>query len=876
MPPYRPSYSTLGSHPGAGRPRRGPVLRSAPRAASVRPAEGAPLANLRDSLRLSVEQVTAPCDLAWLSFATTDDLPLLEAVFGQERAVRAIEFALGMSAPGYNLFASGPDGYGKTTIVESFLRRRAAQMPAPLDWVYVHNFEDPDRPVAISLAPGTAHAFANAVEQAVEAAGRELRAAFESDAYARRRQELATDIDRQRSGLLEGLQQQAETMGFALQFGQAGIVSSPIVDGRTLDEEAFAALPEDQRNAILEKRRELERTVQDTLLKVRGLDREGVERATKLDAEIANFAATHLFEPLLERYGADIEIHEFLDAVSEDIQAQREKFRGGEKPAGGLAGLMMPAQAPSLNRYAVNVVVSNDPQRGAPVIREPNPTYYNLLGRIEYQGQFGTTVTDHTMVKPGSLARANGGYLVIRLRDLLTNPQALDGLKRALASQRLAIENIAEAYGLVPTSGLRPEPLPLNVKVAIIGDGALYGLLYRNDPDFRELFRVKADFETDFVRDRENVQGIASLVRAECDRSGLLPFSRGAVGRLIEHSSRMVEDQRRLSANIATFLDIVRQADHWARQAGAQVVEAAHVERALEERVYRSSLVRERIIGAMNDDSIHIETEGAVVGQINALSVYDLGDVSFGRPSRVTCIVSAGRGTIVMVERVSEMAGRIHNKGFLILRGFLAHRFGQHRANALHASLTFEQLYGDIDGDSASSTELYALLSALAEVPIDQRIAVTGSIDQLGRVQPIGGATAKIEGFYDVCAARGLVAGCGVMLPRANVNSVVLRPDVAQAVKDGTFSVYAVDTIEEGIEVLTGIPAGHERDAEGHFAAGTIFRMVDDRLHSFAEQLEARPAAVGSVMQHVPSAREAPPPPGIPPSPPPDPPVSVR
>ena len=832
--------------------------------------------NLRDALRLTADQVTAPCDLTWLSFGTTDELPVLDAVFGQERAVRAIEFALGMSAPGYNLFASGPDGFGKTTIVESFLRRRAAQMPAPLDWVYVHNFSDPDRPVAIALPPGTAHAFATTVERAVDAAGRELRDAFESDSYARRRQELADAVDRQRGTILQALQHEAETMGFALQFGQSGIISAPIINGHPASDEVFAALPEEQRNTILEQRRQLERVVQDALLKVRGLEREAGEKATKMDEEVAAYATSHLFEPLVERYGSDIEIREFLEAASEDIQAQRDRFRmAGQPQQPAIPGLMMPSQAPALNRYAVNVVVANDPQRGAPVIREANPTYYNLLGRIEYQGQFGAVVTDHTMVKPGSLARANGGYLVVRLRDLLTNPQTLDGLKRALSSQRLAIENIAEAYGLVPTSGLRPEPLPLNVKVAIIGEGALYGLLYRYDPDFRDLFKVKADFETEFPRTRENVRGMANVIRAECERSGLAPFSRVAVARLIEHSSRMVEDQRRLSANMAAFLDIVRQADYWAIQGGARVVDGPHVERALEERIYRSSLVRERIIEAMNDGSLYVATEGAVVGQINALSVYDLGDISFGRPSRVTCVVSAGRGTIVMVERESEMAGRIHNKGFLILRGFLAHRFGQNRANALHASLTFEQLYGDIDGDSASSTELYALLSALSEQPIDQRIAVTGSVDQLGRVQPIGGASAKIEGFFDICVTRGLDGSHGVMLPRLNVENVVLRADVAQAIRDGKFHIYGVATIEEGIEVLTGVPAGHDRAADGRFPEGTVFRMVEDRLSAFTELLESRPNVGGVEMQHVPPSRSAyPTPPGIPP-PPPAPPVIV-
>ena len=832
----------------------------------------------RENFRLTADEVTAPYDPALLNFETTAELPVIDAVFGQERAVRAIEFALGMGAPGYNLFASGPDGFGKTTIVSAFLRRRAAQTPAPLDWVYLHNFEDADRPLAISLPPGQGRHFAEAVRSAVEAAGREIRGAFESDSYARQRRQLGEEIDLQRQTFIEALQKQAETTGFALQFSPTGIVSAPLIDGRPTSDEIFAALPQEQREAILEKRHDLDRVVQDTLLTLRSLDRSAAERVTKLDAEVVAFATGHLFEPLLQTYGADVEVREFIEKVEDDLRAQRDRFRADQpSPAQAPAIPGLTGSPPPTRRYEVNVVVTNDPQRGAPVIVERHPTYYNLLGRIEYQSQFGTAITDHTMIRPGSLALANGGYLLVRIRDLLANPQSLDGLKRALSSSRLAIENIAEAYGLVPTIGLRPEPLPLNVKVVIVGDPYLYSLLYQHDPDFRELFRVKADFETDSPRIPANANGLASVIRAECERAALLPFGRAAVARLIEHSSRMVEDQRRLSADMSAFLDVVRQADYWAREAGERVIASAHVDRAIEERIYRSSMVRERILQAMNDGSIYVPTEGAVVGQINALSVYDLGDISFGRPSRITCVVSAGRGTIVMVERESEMAGRIHNKGFLILRGFLADRFGQEHANALHASLTFEQLYGQIDGDSASSTETYALLSALSEQPIDQRVAVTGSVDQHGRIQPIGGAIAKIEGFYDICATRGLDGHQGVMLPRTNVPNVILRPDVAQAIRDGKFHVWAIETIEEGIELLTGVPAGATRDAEGHFPPGTIFRMVEDRLAAFARQVAERPATMVGAAGHVPlPAQPQPPtPPGIPPAPPPGPPIGL-
>ncbi len=834
------------------------------------------MADLHDSLRLGVEDVTARCDPAWLPFETTDELPVLDAVFGQERAVRAIEFALGMEAPGYNLFAAGPDGFGKATIVESFLRRRAAQMPAPSDWIYVHNFEDPDRPVGIALPAGQGRAFASQVSQTVEDAIAELRAAFESDDYARRRQALATDIEQRRAALLEELQGVATEMGFALQITPAGILSAPLQDGNPLTEEQFLALDERVREQIQTRRADLEQTVQEALLAIRALEREAAEGARTLDEEVARFAVEHHVQDVRNRFGDDPEIANFLDGVRDDIEERRDILRAPEQPAGPIAGLAPPNGAALRRPYEVNVLVTHDPSQGAPVIRETHPTFYNLLGRIEYQGRLGTVATDHTLIKPGSLAEANGGFILIRLRDLLTQPVSLDGLKRALISRSLAIENMGEAYDLVPTIGLRPEPIPLDIKVVIVGEPQLYSMLYRFDPDFRELFRVKADFETDFERSEVNTLGLAHFVRSQCARADLGCFTMEAVAQLVEFSSRSVEDQRRLSANLAGLLDIIKQAAYWANAEGESVVDAVHVERALDERVYRSSLVADRIKAAIDEGAIYVQTEGEAVGQINALSVYDLGDIAFGRPSRITCVTSAGRGAIVMVERDSDMAGRIHNKGFLILRGFLASRFGQHRAAGLHASLTFEQLYGDIDGDSASSTELYALLSSLSGQPINQSIAVTGSVDQHGRIQPIGGATAKIEGFFDVCRQRGLDGSHGVMIPKDNVENVVLRPDVAAAVEAGDFQIWAIETIEEGIELLTGVPAGGQRDEDGHHPEGTIFRMVEDRLGEYFREVREHPQQGLSEAPVLTSTGEPTPlPPGIPPQPPPEPPVIV-
>ena len=830
--------------------------------------------SLRDERRLSVSDVTATVPADWLPFQTTEEVPVLDAVFGQERAVRAIEFALGMNAPGYNLFASGPDGFGKSTIVETFLRRRASSAAPPLDWVFVHNFDDPDRPQAISLAPGQGHTFATDVRHAVEAARREIIAAFDSDSYARMRQDLADRLERERSEILEGLQREAQQLGFALNIGPSGIATSPLIDGKPATEEQFAALTEEQRNDYTEKGHQLEKIVQDALFAMRGRERDAQSEVDKLDKDTASFAVNHLVEPLINQYGHDQEVREFLERVREDLADNRDEIRGAnQRPS--IPGLPIPQQAPT-RRYEVNVFVSNDPQAGAPVVFETHPTYYNLMGRIEYEGALGGATTDHTFIRAGSLARANGGYLVIRLRDLLQQAAALDALKRVLLSAQLRVENLSENLQLIPTTGLRPEPIPLQLKVILVGESMLYSLLYRYDPDFRELFRVKADFETELDRTKENANGLASVVRGEVERQGLRPFTRAAVCRLIEHSSRMVEDRRRLSANMAGFLDIVRQADYWASHDGAREVHERHVLRALDERTYRSSLVAERLLEAMEEGTITVDTDGEQVGQINALSVYDLGDIAFGRPSRVTCVTSAGRGSIVMVERESDMAGRIHNKGFLILRGFLAHRFGQDKASLFHASLTFEQLYGDIDGDSASSTELYALLSSLADLPIDQHLAVTGSVDQLGNVQPIGGAAAKIEGFFEVCRARGLTGTQGVMIPRSNVPNVILRNDVAEAIEAGQFHIWAIDTIEEGIEILTGKPAGNARGDDGRFPEGTVYRMVEDRLAQFQEQLERRPQGAHQE-QHIPMPDRGtyPTPPGIPPSPPPEPPIIV-
>jgi predicted ATP-dependent protease len=777
-----------------------------------------------------------------------------------------------MTAPGYNLYAAGPDGLGKSTIIEGFLRQHAAQMQRPTEWAYVHNFSDPDRPLALSFRPGDARKFASAIEAAVRTAVRELRRGFESDSYARQRQELAQRMQQRGDALFNELQEQGARLGFSTQLTPQGIMTTALVDGQPISDEQFSQLPDERQAQFREAQQELDQIVREWMLRMRALERESQGLIEQLDGRVAEFVVGQHFEPVLEPWGEDDQVGAFVQAVKADLIAQQDLWRQGhESPSWGPS----PAQqeTAALRRYAVNVVVAAENDAGAPVLFESHPTYNNLIGRVEYVSQFGSMLTDHMLIKPGSLLLANGGYLVLRVRDLFANPSAYDGLKRALSRRAVAIQNLTELFGIMPTSGLRPEPIPLNVKVVLVGDSALYSALVRLDPDFHELFRVKADFETDFPRTDENVRGVAAVIRAHASDDQTKRITDRAIGRLIEHSSRVAEDQRRLSADMGAIVDMVRQSAYWAAEASCSEVDEEHVERALEALEYRSGLVRDRMQQMIDDGMLFIDTCGSTVGALNALSLFDVGDLVFGRPARISCVTAAGSGTIVNVERETDLSGRLHDKGFMILRGFLADRFGQHRAMAMHASLTFEQLYGEIEGDSASSTELYAVLSSLADIPLSQSIAVTGSVDQHGAIQPVGGITAKIEGFYEVCKARGLDGKQGVLIPRANVRNVVLRREVADAIEAGRFHVWAAESVEEGIEILTGVPAG-TRDAEGAYPERTVFRAVEDRLEQFASAMKAGDRTVAEAPRGG-TAQPAPAIPGAPPPPPPSPPIQL-
>jgi lon-related putative ATP-dependent protease len=774
-----------------------------------------------------------------LPFASTEEVEPLVGTIGQPRALDAIEYGLEVATHGFNVFVAGPPGSGRETTVLDYLEGVVASRPVPDDWVYVHNFAGPDRPNAIRLPAGRGSEFARAMDEFIEAARREIPRAFESEEYERRQRGIVSDVARERVAREEELKRFASERGYALETTVAGVVSVPIVEGEPLTREGFESLPKGRQEEIRRAGKEVEDATASHLHRVHQLEKEAARRVQELEREVALFATGPLFRDLEERFAAQGEVLRHLEDVKRELVDHLEDFRGGEEaPVLVTIGAKRDAAA----RFRVNVLVDNGATTGAPVVVERNPTFYNLLGRIEYRPAFGSMVTDFHEIKAGAFHRANGGFLVLDAFELLRHPFAWDALKRALRGREVRIENLGEEFSSVPSASLRPEPVPLDVKVVLLGSALLYHLLFQLDDDFRELFKVKADFAPELDWTPEHHTSYAAFVSRWVRKNGLRHFDRAAVARLIEYGARLRENKRKLSTRLMEISDVVSEASFRASRHDHGLVQAEDVELAIRKKEYRSSLIEERVRELIRNGTIVIETAGTRVGQVNGLSILDLGDYAFGRPARVSARVSLGREGVASVEREIELSGPIHSKGVLILTGYLAATYAQELPLALSASLTFEQSYDEVEGDSASSTELYALLSALSGLPLEQSIAVTGSVDQHGNVQAVGGVTRKIEGFFATCKAQGLTGGQGVVVPAANVRHLMLDEEVVQAVRDGRFHVWAVWTIDEGIELLTGRAAG-ARAADGSFPEGSVHGLVAERLQSYAERLRAFSAA---------------------------------
>ena len=784
------------------------------------------------------------CDPKLMRCATTEELSPLEEIIGQERAVKALRFGLGIEQLGFNIYVAGYPGTGRTTAVKDFLEEIAKKKQVPSDWCYVNNFKNSYEPKAIRLPPGKVKDFQTDLSNLINEAQRALPKAFESEEYATKRESIIKAIGEERNELFSQLSKRAQEEGFAIQTGPTGLLVIPVVKGKPLNEREFNALSPLIRDEILKRREKLDADLSSVIRQFRALEGKAKDEIENLNREVALYAIGHLFADLKEKYKEFHDVTTYLDEVQNDILENLAQFLKPEAAKAPPVPFPIPwMKELPLKKYEVNVIVDNSDLKGAPVVVELNPTYQNIFGRIEKEAQFGVLTTDFTMIRPGSLHKANGGYLVLPVEELLQNIFSWDGLKRALKNKQVAVEEAGERLGFITTKGLRPEPIPLSIKVVLIGNPLLYQMLYSMDKDFKELFKVKADFDTTMDRTQENMQKYAAFICTFCGKENLRHLEASAVAKTIEYASRLAEDQEKLSTRFADIADIVREANFYALQENSEYVTADHVKKAIEEKIYRSNLIQKKIQEMMERNILLIDTDGEIVGQVNGLTVMSLGDFSFGAPSRVTASIGLGREGIIDIQREAKLAGPIHTKGVLILSGYLAEKYAQDKPLSLSARLVFEQSYGMVEGDSASSTELYGILSALSGIPIKQNIAVTGSVNQKGEVQAIGGVNEKIEGFFEVCKTKGLTGIQGVLIPESNVENLMLKEEVVDAVKAGKFHIYPVKTIDEGIEILAGVKAGARRP-DGTFEEGTVNYRVDKRLKEMAEKIKEFPEFV--------------------------------
>ena len=800
---------------------------------------------VRGPAELRPDEIYRLCDGSIFPFETTAELPEFADIIGQARAVSSVEFGMGINNDGYNIFAVGPAGTGKSSTILGFLSREAASLPAPDDWVYVYNFAKPYQPNAIRMPAGRGDEFRKDMEKLVEDLQAAITQAFESEEYEKQKREIAQQVSERQESKLSALSQKAESGQFQMVRTPAGLAFAPkTADNETMSREAYEALPPEEQKRIDEGLENLNEELQQIMRLVRQDERAGRESWRELDRQVTTFAAKHLVDEACERWCDVPEMVEYLQGVLQDVVENADDFKKSdeETPVMFMGMPISPRQKGEgvFRKYKINVLVDNSKQTGAPVVSESNPVMGNLVGRIEHQAQFGALLTDFSMIKPGALHKANGGFLVLDARDVLMKPYAWDALKRTLKTSEIRVEDVAQQMGFVTTATLDPEPIPFKAKIVLIGEPFIYYLLYTQDPEFQELFKVKADFDTVVDRTPDNEQLYARFIGHLCRQRDLPPFSADGVARVIEHCSRLVEDQRKMTTRFVDVADLLTESGYWAgkgrRGRARPVVLRKHVQKAIDQRVYRSNRVEERVREMITEATVMVDTRGAVVGQINGLSVSSIGDYMFGRPSRITATHRLGDGELVDIEREVEMGGPIHSKGVLILAGYLGAKYASDRPLSLTARLVFEQSYSGVEGDSASSAELYALLSSLSGLPIQQRFAVTGSVNQRGQVQAIGGANEKIEGFFAICKAQGLRGDEGVLIPKSNVRNLMLNESVRQAVEKGRFHIYPIASIDEGITVLTGLPAG-ALSAKGAYPRGSVNRLVVDRLAFLTEKV---------------------------------------
>ncbi len=767
---------------------------------------------------------------------STDELPPLKEIIGQERAVNSLQFGLKILNKGYNIYISGVPGTGRRTAVTDYIGQLAKLRDTPPDWCYVFNFDDPNQPNALRLPSGRGREFQRDMERFVGEIRKDLTEAFTSDEYGERRTQVLSTIEEERNQLLKKINDKTLQEGFSLQRTPIGLILTPIIQGRPINDQEFSQLPERLQREIRQKREKLQRELRDFFRMLRDIQSKADEVVQGLNRDVAEFALDPVIESLKIKFQGCEEVVKHLDAVNNDVISNLDTLLVDPQQQQSLPFPLPTRREDPLLRYRVNLIVDNSDLEGAPVVLEPNPTYSRLFGAMEKEAQFGTLITNYTMIRAGSAHKANGGFLVVPIEGLLTNALVWDSLKRTIENEQIEIEEPASRLGFMVTKTMQPEPIPFNTKIVILGDPLIYNLLYARDVDFKELFKVKVDFDTVMERNEENINQYGSFICTLCNKEGLNHLDPSAIASVIDYSSRVADNQNKLSTQFARVADLIREANFYSKEGQSDVITRDHINKALEEKIHRSNMIQEKIQEMISKGTIIIDTEGENVGQVNGLAVLSLGDYSFGKPSKITASIGVGNEGIIDIEREAEMGGPTHTKGVLILSGYLNNAYAQDKPLSLTARLVFEQSYSGVDGDSASSTELYTMLSALSEVPIKQYIAVTGSVNQMGAVQAIGGVNQKIEGFFEVCKAKGLNGKQGCLIPHSNVQNLMLKEEVVEAVKEGRFHIWPAKTINEGIEVLTGIKAG-ERKEDGTYEEGTINYLVQKKLDEMAKSL---------------------------------------
>jgi len=802
-----------------------------------------------DKYRVLWEETCWTCETENFNFQCTDELTPLDRFIGQDRALDAIRFGLEVDKPGYNLFVTGLTGTGKTSAIKAHLEsiiedmERQEKSKPPCDWCYAHNFDDPDRPFALSLPAGEGKSLRSRMTYILALLREEMPKVFKSEQFEAERREMEEKGRLTTQEIMGALEQDARSQGFAVQMNQTGVTIFPMVENRAMSPEEYQALEEEQRKSVDEVRNQLMQQTQETMAKVREAEKESWDLIHDHERSAAEHRVADIFRPTVNAYENVPEVNHYLRHLADNVLDHLNLFKDDEAVPSQTAppmGSAPPSGSGPGNpflAFEINLLVDNSDVVTSPIVVEPNPNWGNLFGRIERRATMGTYFSDHSMLKPGSIHQANGGYLVLNARDVLTYPPVWEGLKRVIRNREIRLEDPAEQNGFFVPQGLRPEPIPLDIKVIITGDESTYRLLTTVDnEDFWDLFKVKAEFDNKVDITPDNIDAYCAFICRTCEDEGLRAFDANGAARVIEFAARMVSDQKKLSTRFGQIKDLLIESDYWAGQASCELVLGEHVEQAVNKKIHRLNIVEERVQEMVENGSVLLDFTGSVVGQVNGLAVYDLGDFSFGRPSRITAQTFAGREGVINIEREVSLSGSTHDKGVLILSGYLGAKFGQERPLTLSSSLCFEQSYDGVDGDSASSTELYAIMSSLSGLPLKQNLSVTGSVNQMGEIQPIGGVNQKVEGMFDVCRIAGLTGDQGVMVPHQNLRNLMLRADVVAAIKEGKFHIYSVRTIDEGLEILTGVTAG-ERGPHGEFPEGTVNGLVEKRLRELHQSM---------------------------------------